>query len=48
MNPMYPELDFKRIHITPIPETELRKEAEIMLEQARVRDEYDKQYAASK
>jgi hypothetical protein len=38
-----PENDFKRIIIEPIPESDLRKEAEIMLEQFRVRDEYDKQ-----
>lgn len=36
------ENDFKRVFITPIPEKDLRKEAEIMLEQARVREEYDK------
>lgn len=34
---------FKRIFITPIPETELKKEAEIMLEQHRVREVFDQQ-----
>jgi hypothetical protein len=33
INPVYPELDFKRIFITPIPQEDLKKEAEIMLEQ---------------
>lgn len=33
---------FKRIFITPIPELELKKEADIMLEQFRLRKEFDK------
>lgn len=36
-----PENDFKRIFITPIPESELKSEAEIMLEQHRLRVEFD-------
>lgn len=32
---------FKRIFITPIPESELKKEADIMLEQHRVREVFD-------
>lgn len=33
---------FKRIFITPIPELQLKKEADIMLEQFRLRREFDK------
>lgn len=33
---------FKRIYITPIPESELKTEAAIMLEQHRVRESYDR------
>ena len=40
-----PENDFKRVIITPIPESDLRKHAEVMLEQARVREQYDRQTA---
>lgn len=37
----YPENSFKRIYITPIPEYKLQEEASIMIEQARVRKEYE-------
>lgn len=33
---------FKRIFITPIPDRDLKKEAEVMLEQHRVNDEWAK------
>ncbi len=39
-NPLNPDENFKRILITPIPEDELQGEAHIMLEQDRVRKEY--------
>lgn len=35
---------FKRIFITPIPESELAAEAKIMLEQHRIRKEFDKKH----
>lgn len=37
-----PENDFKRVLITPVRESDLKKEAEVMLEQYRVREEYDR------
>lgn len=33
INPQYPELDFKRIFITPIPSMDLGQEAKVMFEQ---------------
>lgn len=40
INPLYPELDFKRIIITPIPESELKEHAEAMLEQHRLHKKF--------
>lgn len=37
----HPENDFKRISITPIPELKLKEEADIMLEQHRLRLDWD-------
>ena len=37
-----PERAFKRIFISPIPELDLKKEAEIMLEQHKLNEEYAK------
>ncbi len=41
-NPLNPDENFKRILITPIPEDELRDEGNVMLEQVRVREEWNK------
>lgn len=40
-DPVEPEHDFKRIFISPITEQDLKKEAEIMLEQFRVREDWE-------
>lgn len=37
-----PENDFKKIIIKPIPDSELKNQAEVMLEQARVNEEYNR------
>lgn len=42
-----PENDFKRITITPITEKKLKDEADIMLEQFRVSDEWEKKVQVS-
>jgi len=39
-----PVQSFKRILITPIPDEKLREEGEVMLEQARVKEVYQKTY----
>jgi len=44
-DPEQPERNFKRIFITPIPESELKHEADIMLEQHRIRKEFDKNHS---
>lgn len=41
-DPDQPDRDIKRIKISPIPSSDLRKESAIMLEQARVEEEYIK------
>lgn len=43
-DPIFPEHDFKRIFITPIAEQDLKKEAEIMLEQVRVSEAWVKNH----
>jgi hypothetical protein len=39
-----PERAFKRIFITPLPESDLKKEAEIMLEQHRLNEEFQNKH----
>lgn len=46
-DPMDASNDFKRISIRPIPELNLKEEAEIMLEQHRVRVKYEEMLKSS-
>jgi len=44
MNPVNPELNFKRITISPIPQEDLKKQADIMLEQYKMDEEWKSQH----
>lgn len=46
MDPEQPERNIKRIFITPIPDRDLKKEADIMLEQHRLNVDFKKRQSA--